>query len=61
LRLSIYNALGQQVAILVDEVRPAGRHTIVWNAADSGLPSGVYIARLETARSRVTTRMILLK
>ncbi|HMB91684.1 MAG TPA: right-handed parallel beta-helix repeat-containing protein [Rhodothermales bacterium] len=61
LRLSIYNALGQHVATLIDEVRPAGRHTIAWNTANSDLPNGVYIARLEAARSSVTQSMILLK
>jgi hypothetical protein len=61
LRLSIYNTLGQHVTTLVDEVRPAGRHRVAWEVADSALPSGVYVAHLETARSSVTTHMILLK
>ena len=42
--LSIYNALGQKVATLVDAPQPAGRYTVTWNAA--GLSSGVYFYQI---------------
>jgi hypothetical protein len=43
-KLSIYDVLGQEMALLVDEVQPAGIHTLHWNAGS--LPSGVYFCRL---------------
>lgn len=48
IRLTIYDLLGRLVATLVEAPRPAGRHTVVWDAA--GLPSGTYYARLEGPR-----------
>jgi hypothetical protein len=44
-RLTVYNVLGQNVATLVDEERPAGRFTAQWNAAS--VSSGVYFYRID--------------
>ncbi len=46
--LRVYNAAGQQVAVLVDEVLPAGRHEVRWSVHD--LPSGVYFYRIKAGR-----------
>ena len=51
-RLSVYNLLGNEVAVLVDGAVASGRHSVVWNAASNGhgdLPAGVYIYRLHAA------------
>jgi hypothetical protein len=56
-RVGVYNIVGQQVALLMEETAPAGEHTLVWNAAD--MPSGIYIVQLETG-SRIMTRKITL-
>ncbi|MCB0293321.1 MAG: T9SS type A sorting domain-containing protein, partial [Calditrichaeota bacterium] len=51
--LTIYNMLGQQVRVLVQQSQPVGRHSSVWDGLDAdGLPvsSGIYFYRL-TARS----------
>jgi hypothetical protein len=48
--ISVYNLLGQEIRVLVDEGQPAGLHTVVWNGTDSSgrrLPSGTYFLRLE--------------
>jgi hypothetical protein len=42
--LKIYNTLGQEVATVVDENKPAGVHTAQFDA--TGLASGVYLYRL---------------
>jgi hypothetical protein len=44
--LKVFDILGRETAILVDEVRPAGVYTVRWDA--SGYPSGVYVYRLQT-------------
>ena len=43
--LTIFNALGQGVASLVNERKEAGRHQVTWDAAD--VPSGVYFYHLQ--------------
>lgn len=54
--ITIYNALGSEVARLADGTfYPAGTHDLTWDAAD--LPSGVYLVRL-TAGGHSTTRTI---
>jgi len=45
--LKVFDVLGREIAVLCDEVRPAGTHVARWDA--SALPSGVYFYRL-TAR-----------
>ena len=55
--LRIFDVLGREVATLVNDVRPAGTHTIRWDA--SSLPSGVYFYQLR-AGSFVDTKKLLL-
>jgi hypothetical protein len=57
--LTVYNALGQEVSTLVNEQRPAGRYDVTWDA--SGLPSGVYFARLQAGNLIETRKMTLVK
>ncbi|RPI70186.1 MAG: T9SS C-terminal target domain-containing protein [Ignavibacteriales bacterium] len=57
--LKVYNALGSEVATLVDEEKPAGIYTANFNA--SQLPSGVYFYKLETGSMVETKKMILLR
>ena len=55
----IYNLLGEEVARLVDDTRPAGDHSISFNA--SSLSSGMYVCRLVTGADTLTKSMIVLK
>lgn len=57
--LSVYNALGQQVAVLVDATLPAGSHQVAFDA--SRLSSGVYIYRLNTSSASLSRTMMLVK
>jgi hypothetical protein len=48
-RLTVYDVLGRQVRVLVDEKQQAGRHTVQWDGRDETghrMASGVYLARL---------------
>ena len=57
--LVVYDLLGREVAVLVNERKAAGRYEVAFNAA--GLASGVYFYRL-TAGSFVDSRkMVLLR
>jgi len=58
-RLSVFNALGQEVDVLINESQSEGNHIINWNA--SAFPSGVYIYRLESGSFVSNKKMILLK
>ncbi|UCC79716.1 MAG: T9SS type A sorting domain-containing protein [Candidatus Zixiibacteriota bacterium] len=57
--LSVYNILGQKVADLFDERKPAGAHSMTWDAG--AYPSGVYFARLETEGYSKNIKMVLLR
>jgi hypothetical protein len=43
-RITIYNLLGQEVAVLVDEVQAANKYSIEWHATD--ISTGVYFYRM---------------
>ncbi len=57
--LVIYNALGQKVRTLVNARQNAGSHTATFNAA--GLPSGVYLYRLQAGGREQIRKMILMR
>ncbi len=57
--LSIYNLLGQEIATLASGTYEAGLHSLAFDAA--ALPSGLYMARLETPTGSVVHRMLLAK
>jgi beta-glucosidase len=58
-RLAVYDMLGREVAVLVDERKQPGVYAATWNAA--GMASGVYIYRLTTNNSTLCRSMVLLK
>jgi len=58
-RLTVFNALGQEVATLVDEERSAGAHVARWDAINQ--PSGAYFYRIESGSFVETKRMMLVK
>ncbi|MEX0681552.1 MAG: DNRLRE domain-containing protein [Balneolales bacterium] len=63
-RLVIYNVLGMEVQVLVDEVQSAGEHLAVWDTGTSGninLSSGVYFYRLYHGSRSETRQMLLVK
>ena len=57
--LSIYNELGEKVAVLFNGTKEAGLHNIEWNA--SKFVSGVYFYELKTDRFTLTKKLILMK
>lgn len=57
--IKVYNILGNEVATLVNEEKPAGNYEIEFNA--SLLPSGTYFYRLEIGGFISTKKLILIK
>ncbi len=57
--LRIYDILGREAATLVSDARPAGHHSVVWNATT--FPSGPYFARLESDAFTQTRKLLLVK
>jgi|WetSurMetagenome_2_1015567.scaffolds.fasta_scaffold219497_2 hypothetical protein len=55
--LVLYDLLGREVAVLVNEMKPPGRYYARWDAA--GLPSGVYLCRMTAGHFTETKKMIL--
>ncbi|MBK7630786.1 MAG: T9SS type A sorting domain-containing protein [Ignavibacteriales bacterium] len=61
--LKVYDVLGNEVATLVNEYRPAGSYEIEFNPASSikNPASGIYFYRLQAGEYFETKKMILLK
>jgi immune inhibitor A len=57
--LVVYDVLGRQVAVLVNERKPAGQYEVTFNG--TGLASGVYMYRLAAGTFVETKRMLLVK
>jgi hypothetical protein len=57
--LSIFNTLGQEVALLTNDHKGAGTHSARWDATN--VPSGIYFYRLQAGQFVETKKMILLR
>ncbi|MBN1398780.1 MAG: T9SS type A sorting domain-containing protein [Bacteroidetes bacterium] len=64
-KIIIYDILGREIVVLVNEVKNAGNYKVEWNGANSAgklVGSGVYFYQLKTNSSFTDTkRMVLLK
>lgn len=58
-QLSVYNALGQKVATLVNSKMSAGSHSVSWNAQN--MASGLYIYQIRAGDFTQTRKMVLMK
>lgn len=58
-RLAVYDILGREVAVLLNQVLPAGTHQVPFDA--SMLSSGHYLYRITTPGSSITRSMTLIK
>ena len=63
-RISVYNALGQEVKTLVEGEKLAGHHQAIWDGTDASgrqMGSGVYICILQTGQQTDSRKMLLLR
>jgi hypothetical protein len=59
LSLRLYDLVGQEVAVLAHQTFEPGFHAVRWEA--SGMPAGVYFARLSAESHTHTQKLLLLK
>ncbi len=57
--LSIHDAAGRRLELLLDEVRGPGGHSLQWRPIE--LPSGVYLARLSSEGFTETRKLVLIR
>ena len=62
--LTVFNVLGREVKILINDDLTAGLHCAVWDGTDGSgraVASGVYYYRLDTIAGSASRKMVLLK
>ncbi len=57
--LTIFDATGSEVEVLINSFMESGNHSVSFNAGD--LSSGVYFYKIETAETQLVNKMLLLK
>lgn len=58
-KLSIFNLLGKEIAMLTNERQQAGSYEVLWIA--ESFPSGTYFCRLKTNEFQATQKLVLVK
>ena len=61
--LTIYDILGKEIAVLINEQKPPGNYEVEFNTSsiNKNLPSGVYIYKLTVGSFSQSRKMLLLK
>jgi phosphatidylserine/phosphatidylglycerophosphate/cardiolipin synthase-like enzyme len=57
--IKVFDILGREVAVLLNEVKSVGVYQLTWNA--STLPSGIYFYRVQVGTNTAVKKAILLK
>ena len=58
-KVTVFDILGNNIGVLVNEVQKSGLHEIRWNA--SSVSSGIYFYRVQHGVNSKTNKMILMK
>jgi len=62
--ITIFNLKGQKVKTLINEILPAGNHSVVWRGKDKSgndVSSGIYLYKIKSGGYTSTKKMILLR
>lgn len=62
--LAVYNLKGERINTLTDATVIAGSHNVIWNGKDfngNNVASGIYLYKLESNKTTLVKKMILLK
>jgi hypothetical protein len=63
-KIEVFNIRGQLIDTILDEYKPAGKHTIIWdgkNQYDQPMGSGVYMYRIISISEEIVRKMVLIK
>ena len=63
-KVSVFNLVGQEIAVLVEDHMDAGRHTVRWNGRDSfgrTSSSGIYFVRMLAGSEQAVRKIVLMK
>ena len=58
-KISVYDMLGQEISVLVNDKLEAGEFVVDWNAVN--FPSGIYFYKIQADNYVKTSRMVLVK
>ena len=58
-KIVVYDAIGNEVATLINKFMQQGKYTVDWNA--TSLASGIYLYRIEANDFSMVKKMVLLK
>ncbi|HVO72663.1 MAG TPA: LamG-like jellyroll fold domain-containing protein [Ignavibacteriaceae bacterium] len=58
-KIKVYDMLGKEIALLLDEVKPAGQHSVAFDGTK--LSSGIYLYTMDTGDRVISRKMVLLK
>lgn len=58
-RIGIYDVLGREIAVLVEDIVDQGKHEIAWDA--STFASGLYICRMTAGGSTLSRKMLVVR
>jgi len=59
--LKIYDVLGREVAVLINEIKEIGNHKAIFSIQHSELTAGVYLYQLNVGSNIATKKMVLMK
>jgi hypothetical protein len=57
--MKVFDILGCEVAMLVNEFKHPGTHLVQWNA--SAMPSGIYFCQLQARNIIQTKKLVLIR
>jgi uncharacterized lipoprotein YddW (UPF0748 family) len=60
-RLSIYDILGKEVALLINSEKSPGTYEVDFDSQKYGLSSGIYFYKLQSGSSSITKKLVLMK
>jgi flagellar hook assembly protein FlgD len=63
-QLKIYDILGNEIATLVNEEKPAGTYEVIWNGKNNSgnnVSSGIYFVRIQADQQFKNLKLMLLK
>ncbi len=60
-RLSLYNSLGTEIAVLVEGQQAAGSYRVIWNDRHNKVPAGIYFMSLEAGRYAMSKKITKLE